>query len=106
MITGVRFPIAKCAAYASFRNPASRYAVVGVFVAKTPSQYRVAVTGASGSVFRWTQCEEALNHGIDNAAIDQLALDDDEFNDDIHASAAYRSHLVRVMTRRAVTQLS
>ena len=102
IITKVTFPIPQKAAYAKFRNPASRYALVGVFVAKRGSDVRVAVTGAGGNgVFRWTQAEEALKGRFASKSLDGLASPEG-LNSDIHADATYRAHLIGVMTRRAV----
>jgi carbon-monoxide dehydrogenase medium subunit len=102
IITAVRFPRAEKAAYAKFRNPASRYAVVGAFVAKTGGAVRVAITGAAPSVFRWSEAEAALSANWAAAAIDGLSVKADGLNADIHASADYRANLVKVMTKRAV----
>jgi carbon-monoxide dehydrogenase medium subunit len=105
LITRITFSRPQRAAYASFRNPASRYAVVGVFIADFKDHYRVAVTGAAGSVFCWSECESALMAGTDEPDMLNLSLPDLEFNEDIHATADYRSHLVRVMTSRAIQRL-
>jgi len=102
IITRVDFPVADRAAYAKFPNPASRYAVTGVFVAKTASGVRVAVTGAGPSVFRSTDMEAALAEDFSAAALDGLTVPADGLNNDIHASAEYRSHLIGVMAKRAV----
>jgi carbon-monoxide dehydrogenase medium subunit len=103
IITKVSFPIAQKAAYAKFRNPASRYALVGVFVAKRGSDVRVAVTGAgSNGVFRWTEAEQALKGRFASKSLDGMAASPEGLNSDIHADAAYRAHLIGVMTRRAV----
>jgi carbon-monoxide dehydrogenase medium subunit len=102
IVTAVHFPKPKRAAYMKFPNPASRYAVVGVFVAETAAGWRVAVTGAAPSVFRWTEAEAALGRG---AALDGLSVPADDLNSDIHASAEYRAHLVGVMAKRAVAAL-
>ena len=103
IITKVTFPIAQKAAYAKFRNPASRYALVGVFVAKRGNEVRVAVTGAGANgVFRWTQAEEALRSRFVAKSLDGLAASPDGLNSDIHADAIYRAHLIGVMARRAV----
>lgn len=103
LITKVSFPIPSQAAYAKFRNPASRYALVGVFVAKYADGVRVAVTGAgSNGVFRLAEMEEVLSRNFAAEALDGIAVPEDEMNSDIHADAAYRVHLVGVMARRAV----
>lgn len=101
LITRIRFARPARAAYASFRNPASRYAVVGVFIADFDGSFRVAVTGATGSVFRWSECEQALAGGAGESDISHLNIPNEEFNDDIHASAEYRAHLVSVMACEA-----
>ena len=102
IITAVRFPVPERAAYVKFPNPASRYAIVGVMVAESPGGIRVAVTGAAPCVFRVAAMEEALGKDFTPDAITSIAVDGAEFNEDIHASAAYRAHLVNVMARRAV----
>src|ERR1700704_4614502 len=102
VVTAVRFPKVAQANYQKFRNPASRYAIVGVFVAKTQAGVRVAVTGAGASVFRVPEMEAALAKSFTPDAIKDIAIKDDGLNSDIHASAEYRAHLVTVMARRAV----
>jgi carbon-monoxide dehydrogenase medium subunit len=103
IITKVSFPVPQKAAYAKFRNPASRYALVGVFVAKRAADVRVAVTGAGSSgVFRWTEAEEALKTRFGAKSLEGLKASPDDLNGDIHADAVYRAHLIGVMTRRAV----
>ncbi len=102
IIKEVRFPIPQKAAYAKYRQPASRFAIVGVFVSQSASGVRVAVTGAAPSVFRFTAAEAALGKRFDPAALDGLAIKPDDLNSDIHASAEYRAHCVVEMTRRAV----
>ena len=102
IIESIRFPVPRRAGYAKFPNPASRYAVVGVFVAETGDGIRVAVTGAGPSVFRVPRMEEALSRTFSAAAIGDQPLDDTDLNEDLHASAAYRAHLVGVLARRAV----
>jgi carbon-monoxide dehydrogenase medium subunit len=103
IVTAVSFPIPEKAAYAKFPNPASRYAVVGVFVARTGGAVKVAVTGAGASVFRSTELETALTRSFSAAAIEGIKIPETGLNSDIHASAAYRAHLVTVMAKRAVT---
>ena len=102
IITAVRFPLSQRAAYAKYRHPASRFAIVGVFVAQTAEGVRVAVTGAAPSVFRFTAAEAALTKRFDAASLNDLTLDASSLNSDIHASAAYRAHAVVEMARRAV----
>ncbi|MDA1101330.1 MAG: xanthine dehydrogenase family protein subunit M [Proteobacteria bacterium] len=102
IIKSVTFPNAIKAAYAKFPNPASRYALVGVFVAQTASGVRVAVTGASGCVHRATEMEKALSANWSAAALDGISIPSSGLNSDIHGSAEYRAHLVTVMAKRAV----
>lgn len=103
LITSISLPVPERAAYQKFRNPASRYAMVGVFVAKFPSGTRVAITGASQSgVFRHTEMEAALSANFSPDAIAGITTPADGLNSDIHASAEYRAHLIGVMAKRAV----
>ena len=102
IITSVSFPKADKAAYMKFPNPASRYAMVGVFVAKTGNNVRVAVTGAGPCVFRVKEMEDALARNFSSDAIKDIKIPADGLNSDIHGSAEYRAHLVNVMARRAV----
>ncbi len=102
IVTAVVFPRPQRAAYAKFPNPASRYAMVGVFVAETDGGVRVAVTGAAPCVFRLTALEQALAANFAPEAVDGITVDASELNSDIHASADYRAHLVKVMAKRAV----
>jgi aerobic carbon-monoxide dehydrogenase medium subunit len=103
IITKVMFPVPKKAAYVKFRNQASRYALVGVFVAKRPADVRVAVTGAgSEGVFRLTAFEEALKKRFSHKVLDGLTVAAEGLNSDLHGSAEYRAHLIAVLTRRAV----
>jgi len=102
IITSVSFPIPEKAAYAKFPNPASRYAMVGVFVAKTGGGAGVAVTGAGSEVFHQSDMEAALASDFSSGAIANVAQSADGLNADIHGSAEYRAHLVGVMARRAV----
>ena len=104
LITSVSFPIPSKAAYVKFKNPASRYAMVGVFVANGPKGVRVAVTGAGqGGVFRHAAAEAALAANWSAAALNGVSIPTDNMNSDIHASAPYRAHLVGVITKRAVS---
>ncbi len=102
IITAVSFPKPTKAGYAKFRNPASRYAIVGVLVAQTGGQTRVAVTGAAPSVFRSTELERALGGELGAEAVDGMTISPEGLNSDLHASAEYRAHLVKVMCKRAV----
>jgi aerobic carbon-monoxide dehydrogenase medium subunit len=103
IVTKVSFPIPQKAAYAKFRNPASRYALVGVFVAKRAADIAVAVTGAGqNGVFRVPSFEEALKKRFSAKSLEGLTVPADDLVSDIHADAAYRAHLVGVMARRAV----
>ncbi len=103
LITAVEFPIPERSNYEKFRNPASRYAMVGVFVAKTVAGVRVAVTGAGqNGVFRHTAMEQALSQNFSDDAISGIVTPSDRLNGDIHASPEYRAHLIGVMARRAV----
>ena len=103
IITKVMFPLPKKAAYVKFRNQASRYALVGVFVAKRPSDVRVAVTGAGANgVFRLASFEEALKKRFSHKVLDGLAVSAEGLNSDLHGGAEYRAHLIAVLARRAV----
>jgi aerobic carbon-monoxide dehydrogenase medium subunit len=103
IITKVSFPLPKKAAYVKFRNQASRYALVGVFVARRPSDVRVAVTGAGqDGVFRVTAFEEALQKRFSPKVLEGINVPAEGLNSDIHGSAEYRAHLIGVLARRAV----
>ena len=105
IITAIEMPIPEKSAYEKFRNPASRYAIVGVFVAKFPSGVRLAITGAGqGGVFRHTEMETALSATFSPDAIAGITTPADDLNSDIHASAEYRAHLIGVVARRAVAK--
>jgi carbon-monoxide dehydrogenase medium subunit len=104
IITKVRFPIPQKAGYEKFRNPASRFALVGVFVAKTAGGVRVAVTGAGANgVFRSQPLESALAANFSAAALNGVTVPAQGLNTDMHADAAYRAHLIVVLAKRAVT---
>ncbi len=103
VITAVSFPAPEKAFYMKFPNPASRYALVGAFVAKTNSGVRVAITGAGqDGVFRQTEMEEALSANFAPDAIAGISVSPNNLNSDIHASSEYRAHLIGVMVKRAV----
>ena len=104
LITAIRFPIPKRAAYLKFKQAASRFALVGVFVAQFDSGVRVAVTGAATSVFRHADLEAALNKSFTPQAAAAVKIDATELNADIHASAAYRANLISVQAQRAVAK--
>jgi carbon-monoxide dehydrogenase medium subunit len=102
MIVSVSFPVPQKAAYMKFPNPASRYAIVGVFVSKGPAGTRVAVTGAGPCAFRHKEMEAALGANWSAGALDGVKTAAGNLNSDIHASSDYRAHLVGVMAKRAV----
>lgn len=107
IISAVRFPVPQVANYQKFVQPASRFALVGVFVAKFADGVRVAVTGASeDGVFRWNAAETALTGRFDASAVDGLSVDPAPMIEDMHGSKAYRAHLVTVLTARAVAAAS
>ena len=102
IITVVSFSVPEKAGYAKFPNPASRYAIVGVMVAKGANGVRVAVTGAGSHVFRVPDMEAALAGNFAADALDGISVPANGLNSDLHASAEYRAHLVSVMAKRAV----
>ncbi|MDE2135035.1 MAG: xanthine dehydrogenase family protein subunit M [Alphaproteobacteria bacterium] len=106
IVTSVSFPVPERASYRKFRNPASHYAMAGIFVAKTKVEVRVAVTGAAPCVFRAREMETALSENFSPAALNGIDVDPSGLNSDIHASADYRAHLVSVMAKRAVEALA
>lgn len=104
LITAVHFPIPRRAAYMKFKQAASRFALVGVFVAQTDGGVRVAVTGAANGVFRHAGLEQALGRSFTVQAAASVVIDPTDLNSDIHAPAAYRANLVSVQTQRAVAK--
>lgn len=103
IITGVSFPVAERANYQKFVQPASRFALVGVFVAKFADHVRVAITGASeDGVFRWSEAEAALGSDFSGSAIEGLSVPADGMITDLHGTSAYRAHLIKVLTQRGV----
>ena len=102
LITAVSFPAAQRAAYVKYKQPASRFALVGVFVAQTAGGVRVAVTGAASSVFRCKPLEDALGKSFTPEAAKAVKLSADGLNADLHGSAAYRAAMISVMASRAV----
>ncbi|MFY0648132.1 FAD binding domain-containing protein [Sulfitobacter geojensis] len=107
IVTAVNFPIPTAAHYEKMIQPASRFPLVAVFVAKFADGVRVAVTGASNNgVFRWTDAEEALSANFSADAVADLKADGSEMISDLHGTGAYRAHLVGVMTKRAVAAIS
>jgi len=102
IITAVSFPKPEAASYQKFKQPASRFAMVGVMVVKTGSGVRVAVTGATSHAHRGPKLEAALNADFSAAAVDTVQLPVNELNADIHCSQEYRANLIKVMAKRAV----
>lgn len=103
MVTALSWEAPDSGHYEKFRNPASRYAMAGVFVAKRGTDVRVAVTGAGqDGAFRWSEAEQALSSNFSPEAIEGLSLDAEEMLSDIHGNGAYRANLAKVMTKRAV----
>ena len=102
IITAVSFPVAEKAAYIKFKQPASRFAIVGVFVAKTAGGVRVAVTGAGAHAFRVKALEDKLNAKWAPESCDGVTVSADGLNSDLHGSAEYRAHLIPVLAKRAV----
>jgi aerobic carbon-monoxide dehydrogenase medium subunit len=103
LIESIEFQVPEKASYAKFPNPASRYAVVGVYIAKFKKEVRVAVTGASNCVYRLKEMESALLNNFSPSAIDNISISSKELNDDLHASSEYRAHIIKVMAKKAVS---
>jgi carbon-monoxide dehydrogenase medium subunit len=103
LIEAIEFEIPEKSAYAKFPNPASRYALVGVYVAKLKKEMRVAVTGVESFVFRCKKLEKALADNFSSSAVDNVTISSNGFNADIHASAEYRAHIIKVMAKKAIS---
>ncbi len=106
MIQSIAFPLVEAATYVKFPNPASRYAMVGVFMVRQGGEVRVAITGAASGVFRCTDMETALAADFSASALENIKLDVHAMNDDMHASAEYRAHLCVVMAKQALSKFS
>jgi carbon-monoxide dehydrogenase medium subunit len=104
LITAVSFKLPKRAAYLKFKQPASRFALVGVFVSQGPDGVRVAATGAAACAFRVRELEDALAADWSAEAIANVQVPSERLNGDLHASAAYRAHLIGVLARRALAE--
>ena len=103
LIESIEFEVPEKSGYAKFPNPASRYAVVGVYVAKLKNEVRVAITGAASSVFRSKELENALSSNFSNSVIDNANISSKGLNSDLHASPEYRAHIIKVMAKKAVS---
>ncbi len=103
LIESIEFEVPEKSSYAKFPNPASRYAIVGVYVAKLKGGIRVAVTGAGSSVYRSKEIESALSSNFSSSSIDNVNISSKGLNSDIHASAEYRAHIIKVMAKKAVS---
>jgi len=103
LIEAVEFEVPEKSGYAKFPNPASRYAVVGVYVAKLKKEVRAAITGAGNCVFRSKELESALSSNFSISAIEGINISSKDLNSDIHASAEYRAHIIKVMAKKAVS---
>ena len=103
LIEAVEFEVPEKSGYAKFPNPASRYAIVGVYIAKLKKEVRVAITGVESCVFRCKKIEDALSNNFSPSAIDNINISSKGFNADIHASAEYRAHIIKVMAKKAVS---
>ena len=103
LIESIEFEVPEKSGYAKFPNPASRYAVVGVYVAKLKNEVRVAITGAGSCVFRSKELENTLSSNFSNSAIDNANISSKGLNSDLHASAEYRAHIIKVMAKKAVS---
>ncbi|WP_219894837.1 FAD binding domain-containing protein [Aquisediminimonas profunda] len=104
IVTGLSFPVPSSSHYEKFKNPASRFALIGVFAARTAQGTRIAITGSGSGVFRWFEAEAHVDSGgSDN--VSGIALDDSHYTSDLHGSAEYRMHLTRIVTARALAHI-
>ena len=107
IILSVRFPVPSLSSYQKFIQPASRFAIVGVFLSNFDNEIRIAITGAAEEgVYRWREAEVALNANFSEGSLNDLLVEPEGMIGDIHASSEYRAHLVQVMTKRAVKNAS
>jgi len=102
LIESVEFQIPEKSSYAKFPNPASRYAIVGVYVAKLKNEVRVSITGAANCAFRSKELELALSSNFTASAVESVNISKKGLNADIHASAEYRANLIKVFAKKAV----
>ena len=105
LVTAVSFPRCRRATYVKFPNPASRFALIGVFAAKTSGGTRIAITGAGYGVFRWREAEDRLESGGSPGDLESVMLPEDAFTSDLHGSAEYRMNLARVVTAQAIGEI-
>jgi len=103
LIESIEFEVPEKSGYSKYPNPASRYAIVGVYVAKFKKEVRAAITGAGSSVFRSKELESALSNNFSPSVIDNVNISSKGLNSDLHATAEYRSHMIKVMAKRAVS---
>ena len=104
LIESVEFELPEKSSYSKYPNPASRYAIVGVYVAKLKTGIRVAITGASErGVFRSKELESAISNNFSPSAVDNVNVSSKNLNSDIHASAEYRAHIIKVMAKKAIS---
>tara|TARA_Y100000590_G_scaffold468108_1_gene649528 strand:- start:3460 stop:4245 length:786 start_codon:yes stop_codon:yes gene_type:complete len=103
LIEAIEFEVPEKSCYKKYPNPASRYAVVGVYVAKLKKEVRVGITGAGSCVFRSKELESALSNNFSPSVVDNVNISSKGLNSDIHASAEYRAHLIKVMAKKAVS---
>jgi len=103
LIETIEFEVPEKSSYAKFPNPASRYAIVGVYVAKLKKEVRVAVTGVANCAFRCKKLEDVLSDNFSASAVDGVNISSKGFNADMHASTEYKAHIIKVMAKKAVS---